>query len=202
MARLKLATVWLGGCSGCHMSLLDMDEFLLELADLADVVYSPLVDTKEYPQGVDLVLVEGAVCNIEHLHMIRSVRERSRVVMALGDCAVTGNVSALRNVLGSPAVVLERSYGQNADPPGEIPQGSGLVPQLLERVMPIHAVIQVDVFLPGCPPSGPTIRSAIEALMAGTALDLREHGIIFGSYGKRSRTKAPSTIHKLFSRLS
>ena len=82
MGRLKLATVWLGGCSGCHMSFLDLDEFLIDLADLADVVYTPIMDVKEYPEGVDVVLVEGAIANEEHLEMIRRVRRRTRRIIA------------------------------------------------------------------------------------------------------------------------
>ena len=78
MGRLKLATVWLAGCSGCHMSFLDLDEWLLELAKLADVVYSPVLDIKEFPDGVDVTLVEGAVANDENLEMLRTVRQRSR----------------------------------------------------------------------------------------------------------------------------
>ena len=65
MSKLKLATVWLDGCSGCHMSFLDMDERLLELAELVDVVYSPIVDAKEFPDEVDIALVEGAVASVD-----------------------------------------------------------------------------------------------------------------------------------------
>lgn len=187
MARLKLATVWLGGCSGCHMSFLDMDEFLLELADMADIVYSPLVDTKHYPEGVDVVLVEGAVCNVDHLEMIRTVRERSRVLLSFGDCAVTGNVSSIRNVLDGASVVLDRSYRENSNPPGENPEASDLVPELLDRVMPVHAVVKVDAFLPGCPPSGPMIRAALEKVIAGEPINLMEHHLSFGGYGRPPR---------------
>lgn len=187
MARLRLATAWLGGCSGCHMSLLDMDEFLLELADLADIVFSPpLVDTKVYPEGVDLALVEGAVCNEEHLALIRAIRRRTRLVVALGDCAVTGNVSAIRNVLGGASEVLGRSYLENCDPRGPIPSGADLVPTLLDRVVPVHEVVEVDLFLPGCPPSGPTIRAVLEKVIAGEPVDLRGLHIHFGGYGRRS----------------
>src|SRR5690348_6825749 len=100
MDRLKLATVWLGGCSGCHMSFLDLDEFLIDLAEKADIVYSPVVDTKEYPDGVDVVLIEGAVASVEHAEHLRAIRERSKLLVSFGDCAVTGNVTSLRNPLG------------------------------------------------------------------------------------------------------
>jgi Ni,Fe-hydrogenase III small subunit len=93
----RVATVWLGGCSGCHMSFLDLDERLLDLAAAMDLVFSPIADVKVFPEGVDVVLVEGAACNEEHLEMARRVRARSRLVVAFGDCAVTGNVTAIRN---------------------------------------------------------------------------------------------------------
>src|ERR1043165_3897755 len=100
MERLRIATVWLGGCSGCHMSFLDLDEALIDLAEKIQVVYSPIVDIKEYPNHVDLVLIEGAVCNEEHLELAYRIRARTRLVVAFGDCAVTGNVTAIRNQLG------------------------------------------------------------------------------------------------------
>src|SRR5512135_1741787 len=93
----RVATVWLGGCSGCHMSFLDLDERLIELADRMQLVFSPLADVKAYPANVDVVLVEGAVSTEEHLHVARLVRKRSRFVVSFGDCATTGNVTALRN---------------------------------------------------------------------------------------------------------
>src|SRR5262249_36671373 len=97
MDRLKLATVWLGGCSGCHMSFLDLDEWLIDLPEHADLVYSPFIDVKEYPEGVDVVLVEGAVANEDNLQLIERVRRNTKVLVSFGDCAVTGNVTALRN---------------------------------------------------------------------------------------------------------
>lgn len=167
MERIKLATVWLGGCSGCHMSFLDLDEWLIDLAAQADLVYSPFMDTKEYPEGVDVVLVEGAIANEDHLQTIKTVRERSQLLISFGDCAVTGNVTALRNPLGSAEPVLQRCYIETADVRGQIPQEPGIVPPLLDRVTPVHAVVSVDIYLPGCPPPAARIRAVLESLLRG-----------------------------------
>jgi NAD-reducing hydrogenase small subunit len=173
--KLRLATVWLGGCSGCHMSLLDTDEWLVELAGLADLVYSPIADRKIFPEGVDLTLVEGAVASDEHLELARLVRRRSRVVVALGDCAVTGNVTAMRNPAGAARTVLQQVYIEHGDRRGTLPELAGIVPRLLDKVVPLHAAIKVDLFLPGCPPPGPRIRAVLEALLRGEAPPPQSH---------------------------
>ncbi len=162
----KIATVWLDGCSGCHMSLLDLDERILELAPLFDLVYGPLVDTKDFPEGVDVALVEGAVSTEGDLAKILKVRARTKVLVSLGDCAVTGNVPSLRNPLGDSVLdVFE-------NPPTEE------VPKLL-RVRPLHQVVTVDYYIPGCPPSAQTIGHALESLLAGKVPDLS--GARFGN---------------------
>jgi NAD-reducing hydrogenase small subunit len=180
MDRLKLATVWLAGCSGCHMSFLDLDEWLIELARLADVVYSPLLDRKEYPEGVDVVLVEGAVANEDNLHFVQQVRQRTKTLVSFGDCAVTGNVTALRNPLGFALPVLERAYKELADSNPRLPQEPGIVPPLLDRVVPVHAVVPVDFYLPGCPPPAERIRAVLEAVLAGERPVLQAQDIKFG----------------------
>jgi NAD-reducing hydrogenase small subunit len=180
MERLKLATIWLGGCSGCHMAFLDLDEFLVELAGKADVVYSPIMDVKTYPEAVDLVLVEGAIANKEHLEMIQTVRRQTRILISFGDCAVTGNVTALRNPLGAAESVLRRSYVEQTDEQPQIPFEKGIIPMLLDRVMPVHAVVPVDFYLPGCPPPAPRIRAVLEQLLAGVPAHLEGREIKFG----------------------
>jgi NAD-reducing hydrogenase small subunit len=178
--RLRLATAWLGGCSGCHMSFLDLDEWLIELAQFADVVFTPIADFKEYPENVDAALVEGAVANEDNLEFIRQVRARTKWIIAFGDCAVTGNVTALRNPLGGAEAVLKRSYIELADRLPGLPDEPGILPRLLDRVLPIHGVVPVDAFLPGCPPPADRIRKALEALREGRLPELDGADIKFG----------------------
>jgi NAD-reducing hydrogenase small subunit len=166
---IRLATAWLGGCSGCHMSLLDLDEALLDLAQRIDLVYSPLMDVKEFPEGVDVVLVEGAVANEENLELAHELRERSALVVSLGDCAVNGNVTAMRNPLGDPQAVLQRVYVDQVTRDGVVPDQ--VVPRLLDKVLPLHQVIKVDAYLPGCPPSAERIGTVLTALL--DALDAK-----------------------------
>jgi NAD-reducing hydrogenase small subunit len=180
MARLKLATVWLAGCSGCHMSFLDLDEWLIDLAGEVDIVYTPLADFKTYPEGVDVVLVEGAVANEENLHLIRQVRQRTRILISFGDCAVTGNVTALRNLAGGPEEALRRSYLELADESPQLPAEQGIVPRLLERVQPVHTAVPVDVYLPGCPPPADRIRKVLEEVIAQGTAHLEDKDLKFG----------------------
>jgi NAD-reducing hydrogenase small subunit len=180
MAKLRFATVWLGGCSGCHMSFLDLDEWLLELADLVEPVYSPLMDVKGYPGEVDVVLVEGAVANDENLEMAHRLRKATRYVVSFGDCAVTGNVTSLRNPLGVALEVLRPVYVENGDANARLPDEEGIVPVLLDKVRPLHQVIDVDFFLPGCPPTADRIRAVLEALVQGRAPRLPAEQRSFG----------------------
>ena len=167
MERLKLATVWFGGCSGCHMSFLDLDEFLFDLATRVEVVYSPIADIKEYPEGVDLCLVEGAVCNADHVGLIRTIRRQTRALVAFGDCATTGNVSSLRNLLGpqNAGAVLQRAYVETAEHAGVRPALDGILPPLLPRVLPVHALVHVDHFIAGCPPPADRIKAFLRHLL-------------------------------------
>lgn len=177
--RIKLATAWLGGCSGCHMSFLDLDERLLDLAEKAELVYSPIADVKEFPEDVDVTLVEGAVANLDHLDLAEKIRARSKVVVSFGDCAVTGNVTSLRNRLQIDDL-LTQVYREG---PGRTPQGGedgSIVPALLPRVYPLHQIIRVDAYVPGCPPDPNRIWTALSALLAGAPVVLDEENRKFG----------------------
>ncbi len=169
VTKIKLATVWLGGCAGCHMSFLDLDEWLFELAKHVDLVFSPIADVKHFPEGVDVALVEGAVANEDNLALVKRVRANSKMLISFGDCAVTGNVTALRNTLGLDNVeaVLDRVYKDAALLFPHMPDDTSVVPPLLEQVMPVHSVVPVDIYLPGCPPPAPRIRALLEQLLAG-----------------------------------
>ncbi len=180
MKQARIATAWLGGCSGCHMSFLDMDEWLFELAEIADVVYSPIADIKEFPTDVDATLVEGAVANEDNLELALEIRAKSRLVLSFGDCAVSGNVTAMRNPLGDPQQILERVYVDAPDRDGRIPDAAGIVPPLLPQVLALHKVIRVDAFIPGCPPPADRIQAALEALLEGALPPNRGEAIRWG----------------------
>jgi NAD-reducing hydrogenase small subunit len=164
MSKPTLATVWLDGCSGCHMSFLDMDERLLTIAQEVELVYSPLVDRKDFPDLVDITLVEGAVSSEEDLAKIKKIRAHTNLLVSLGDCAITSNVPGMRNPFGVQAI-LNRAYVETVAMP-KLPE-YGVIPKLLDRVRPVHEVVPVDVYLPGCPPSADLIFKTLLDLIAG-----------------------------------
>lgn len=179
MSRLRVATAWLGGCAGCHMSFLDLGERLLELSDAIELVYGPLVDAKQFPEAVDLAIIEGAVANSDNLELLGEIRKNSKVLVSLGDCAITGNVTSLRNFF-SVDDLLTSVYHAG---PGSIPRSDeegGILPELLQRVLPLHQVVDVDAFIPGCPPDPERIFAALTAVIEGRPVELTEEQRSFG----------------------
>lgn len=162
----RVATVWLGGCSGCHMSFLDLDERLIDLADKIQLVYSPIADVKVFPADVDVTLVEGAVTNDENEEMAHIIRRNSKYVISFGDCATTGNVTAMRNRYTNEELI-DRAYSQLADIKNSLPNDHGLIAKLCPQALPLHHVIRVDAFLHGCPPTPDEIWFAVNELLQG-----------------------------------
>jgi NAD-reducing hydrogenase small subunit len=168
--RLKIATCSLAGCFGCHMSLLDLDERLFELADRVELDRSPLTDIKELGE-CDLGLIEGGVCNAENVHVLIEFRARCKILVAIGACALNGGVPAMRNQFDLKDC-LEESYLRGiglVDP--QIPSDPE-IPLLLDQVHPVYEVVKIDYFLPGCPPSADAIWTFVNQLLSGQPLAL------------------------------
>jgi NAD-reducing hydrogenase small subunit len=162
--KIKIATVWLCGCSGCHMSLLDLDERLFDLAAVAELTASPVTDVKEVPE-VDVALVEGGVGNEENLHILQKFRARAKILVSLGDCAGFGCIPMLRNNFTNEAV-LDRAYAlTESTVSGAAP--TKVVPKLTDKMRPIRECVKVDAHIPGCPPTADVIWYAVTEMLAG-----------------------------------
>jgi NAD-reducing hydrogenase small subunit len=167
--KVKIGTCWLDGCSGCHMSLLDIDEAIVAVLRKADIVFGPLVDAQEWPEGVDVAIIEGAVSSKDDVELVQTARARSKYLIALGDCAVTGNVPSMRN--GIPVrKLLERVYIEGADESAGIPTEG--VPPLNRQAEPLRQTVKVDLHVPGCPPRPNAILMVLSELLEGREPDL------------------------------
>jgi NAD-reducing hydrogenase small subunit len=169
MKRVRLATCWLDGCAGCHMSILDIDEAIIAVAQKVDVVYGPLVDAQEFPKGVDVTVIEGAVSSHEDAEKLQLIRQRSKLIVALGDCAVTGNVPSMRNQV-PVRKLLERIYIEGAQSQQAIPTDG--VPALRPQAVPLHEIVKIDLHVPGCPPPASAIAFVLGELIEGRVPDL------------------------------
>lgn len=173
MSKPMIATTSLAGCFGCHMSLLDLDERILELAGLVEFHKSPLNDIKRFQTRCAIGLIEGGCCNEENVNVLRDFRKNCEILISVGDCATMGGVPALRNMV--PLVeCLDEAYVDGPtvyNPRGEIPLDAE-IPLLLNKVFPCHEVVKIDYYLPGCPPSADTLWEALVALLNDRPLNL------------------------------
>lgn len=168
MAKVKVATDWLEVCSGCHMSLLDIDERLVELLKSVEITSSPITDLKHPPEeGVDVGILSGAIGNTHQEAVAREMRERCKILVAIGDCAVFGGICAMRNLFDTEEV-LRRGYveTESTDKEGAIPRSPELG-KLLDQVKAVNEVVRVDVHVPGCPPPADSIWFVLTELLAG-----------------------------------
>ncbi len=172
MAKPLLATGHFTGCFGCHMSFLDIDERILELAEIVQFDKSPINDIKAFAGPVDVGIIEGGVSNEENYEFLLKFREHCKVLIAMGACAITGGVPALRNTVPLKEC-LEEAYlnGPTVVDGGVIPNDPEL-PVLFDKVYPCHEIVKIDYFLPGCPPSADTLWAALTALLGGEEVGL------------------------------
>ncbi|HUW42287.1 MAG TPA: hypothetical protein VMV90_14870 [Rectinemataceae bacterium] len=173
MSKPKVATASLAGCFGCHMSLLDIDERILQLIDLVDFDKSPIDDFKEFTGRCAIGIIEGGCSTDENVRVLRSFREHCDVLIATGDCATMGGLPALRNLVPLREC-LEEAYLNGPtvyNPERRIPSDPE-IPLMLDRVYPCHEVVRIDYFLPGCPPQADTLWEALTALLGGKAVNL------------------------------
>jgi len=167
MTKPKISSDWMAGCAGCHMSLLDIDERIVQLAELVDIRSTPITDLKEPDaSGVDVGILEGGINNSANEEVALRMRARSKILVALGDCAVFGGVPALRNLCGIQAA-LQRAYidAESVDESGKIPSDPELA--TMTKVRALSEVVPVDVFVPGCPPEADVIFYALAELAQG-----------------------------------
>lgn len=168
--KVKIATCSLAGCFGCHMSLLDLDERLFDLAERVELDRSPLTDIKELGD-CDLGLIEGGVCNAENVHVLMEFRARCKILVAIGACALNGGVPAMRNQYDLKEC-LEESYLRGIGLVNPQIPNDPEIPLLLDQVHPLHEVVKIDYFLPGCPPSADAIWTFVNQLLSGQPLAL------------------------------
>ena len=171
MAKPLVATGHFTGCFGCHMSILDIDERILDLVEIVEFDKSPINDIKRFSRPVDIGLVEGGVSNDENVEFLRMFRENCKVLIAVGACAVTGGVPSIRNTVPLRECLQEAFVDGPTVVDGKIPDDPD-IPILLDKVYPCHEVVKIDYFLPGCPPSADMIWAALTALLSGKPLDL------------------------------
>jgi NAD-reducing hydrogenase small subunit len=170
-AKPKIATTKLTGCYGCHMSLLDIDARILELIKLVDFDTSPINDIKTFTGPVDVGIIEGACANEEEVEVLKRFRKHCKILVAMGECALTGGVPSMRNLIPLKECLEEVYLNGPSVVDGIIPNDPD-IPLVLDRVYPLHEVVKIDYFLPGCPPSADTIWAALTALLSGKEPEL------------------------------
>ncbi|HPI39557.1 MAG TPA: hypothetical protein PLJ21_02055 [Pseudobdellovibrionaceae bacterium] len=167
--KLILATTSLAGCFGCHMSFLDIDERILQLVDIFEFNKSPIDDIKEFSKECDIGLVEGGCCNSDNVKVLRQFRKHCKILVSVGQCAITGGLPAMRN--GIPLKdIFDEVYHKGPTLTNPIIPNDEELPIILDRVYPCHEVVKVDLFLPGCPPSADLLWDVLVQVSSGKSL--------------------------------
>lgn len=174
MSKPVVATASLAGCFGCHMSILDIDDRILELIELVEFNKSPVDDIKHFTKTCDIGIIEGGCCNSENVENLREFRKNCKILISLGECAIMGGLPAMRNGIPVKECLEEAYYnGPTIDKNDKkiIPNDEEL-PAILDRVYPLHEIVKIDYHLPGCPPRADLIWEALSALVTGRELNL------------------------------
>jgi NAD-reducing hydrogenase small subunit len=166
MAKPRIATASLAGCFGCHMSFLDIDERILKLIDIADFDKSPIDDFKKFTARCAVGLIEGGCANEENVHVLQEFRNHCDVLVSVGDCAINGDIPALRNNIPLKEC-LDEAYldGPSIHNPENIIPNDKELPLCLNRVYPCHEIVKMDYFLPGCPANADIIWEGVLAIL-------------------------------------
>ena len=166
MTKVKVAMDWLAACAGCEMSVLDTDERIVQLLEKIELTSTPITDLKHPPkEGVTVGILSGAVNNTTNLDVVKEMRERSKVLIAMGDCAVFGGIMTMRNFFNMEEA-LKRAYIETESTvEGFIPNSEELSKPIKAR--PVNDVVKVDIHLPGCPPSADAIYYVLSELLEG-----------------------------------
>lgn len=175
MAKPIVATTSLAGCFGCHMSLLDIDEKILDLIELVEFNKSPIDDIKNFTKECDIGIIEGGCCNSENVHILQDFRKHCKILVSLGECAIMGGLPALRNNIPVKECIDEAYLNGPTVRENNIARiipNDDELPVLLNKVYPCHDVVKIDYFLPGCPPRAELIWEALVALVTGKEMEL------------------------------
>ena len=167
MSKPVIATASLAGCFGCHMSLLDIDEKILELIELVEFNKSPVDDIKTFTKQCDVGIIEGGCCNSENVEVLKDFRKNCKVLISFGECAIMGGLPAMRNGISVKECLEEAYLNSPTIEDNDIIPNDDELPMILDRVYPLHEIVKIDYYLPGCPPSAELIWEALTALLTG-----------------------------------
>lgn len=173
MSKPVVATISLAGCFGCHMSILDIDEKILDLIELVEFNKSPIDDIKKFTKQCDVGIIEGGCCNSENVEVLKDFRKNCKILVSLGECAIMGGLPAFRNGV-SLKECIEEAYLHGPTVKGNtILPNDEEIPIILDRVYPCHEIVKIDYFIPGCPPRAELIWDALVSLIKGTPMELK-----------------------------
>lgn len=197
MAKPKIAFYWAASCGGCEITITELGMQLAVVGDLVDIVFWPCLMDFKYSdveamadKEIDVCFFNGAIRNSENEHIAKLLRQKSKLLVAFGSCAHEGGIPGLAN-LYDPESILKRVYdtspslddsrGTRPCPSSEVPEGEIILPTFYDRVKTLAQTVEVDYYMPGCPPVVDQVGNVFQALLEGK---LPEQGAVIGADGK------------------